>query len=60
MLSSESSYSLEDRLVPVEGGEVKVRIVVPATENKDKTFPVIVWYHGGGVYLCRPPSMMGN
>ncbi|EJF56740.1 alpha/beta-hydrolase [Dichomitus squalens LYAD-421 SS1] len=45
---SESAYSVEDRLVPVEGGQIKVRIVIPTTDDEAKTFPVHVWIHGGG------------
>ena len=25
-----------------------MRVVVPASEVKEKTFPVFVWFHGGG------------
>ena len=44
----ESAYTIEDKTVPVEGGEISVRIVVPTSEVKEETFPVLVWFHGGG------------
>lgn len=45
---SESEYRLENRKVPVEGGEIIVRVLTPTTSSDGDTFPVLVWYHGGG------------
>ncbi|CAL1713861.1 unnamed protein product [Somion occarium] len=49
-LPSESEYRIEDHLVPVDGGEIKVRCVIPtSSEHHDKgPLPLLVWYHGGG------------
>jgi acetyl esterase/lipase len=32
--------------VPVYGGQIRVRVVVPASQGK--TLPMIVYFHGGG------------
>ena len=49
---ADSEYRVEDRKVPVEGGEITVRTVVPTPAGaKDKKFPLLVWYHGGGTDL---------
>ncbi len=37
--------SMEDRRVPVDGGEIDVRVYRPATEGE---LPVLVYFHGGG------------
>ncbi|KAL6305735.1 Alpha/Beta hydrolase protein [Sparassis latifolia] len=42
-----SAYTVKDHTIPVEGAEIVVRCVVPAP-SADKTFPVLVWFHGGG------------
>jgi acetyl esterase/lipase len=34
--------------VPVDGGEIPVRVVHPASVSKDETFPLVVYIHGGG------------
>ncbi|EJF65222.1 hypothetical protein DICSQDRAFT_166274 [Dichomitus squalens LYAD-421 SS1] len=47
-LPPESTYTFEDHKVLVENGEINVRVVVPTSEDKEKTFPVLVWFHGGG------------
>src|SRR5690606_23696482 len=36
---------VEDRRIPVEGGEITVRIYTPKGEGP---FPLFVYYHGGG------------
>lgn len=49
MAFSDSTYSVHDYKVPVDGGEILVRGVIPSpTEGEDRTFPLLVWYHGGG------------
>ena len=40
-------YVIEDRRVPLDGGEILARIVRPVGQASE-TFPVLVWYHGGG------------
>ncbi|KAK7682273.1 hypothetical protein QCA50_014476 [Cerrena zonata] len=44
-LPNESEYTVQDHVVPVEGGEIKIRSVVP---KGGEEFPLLVWYHGGG------------
>ncbi|KAK7682271.1 hypothetical protein QCA50_014474 [Cerrena zonata] len=49
LLPTEHEYTLKDYKIPVEGGEVTVRTIVPtAKDGEDTTFPLYVWYHGGG------------
>ena len=40
-------YVVDDRRVPVDGGEILARVVRPVGQENE-TFPVLVWYHGGG------------
>lgn len=44
-----STYAVQDRVVPVEGGEVTVRCTVPVNEDEGMTFPLLFNIHGG----CR-------
>ncbi|KAI0708760.1 Alpha/Beta hydrolase protein [Cerioporus squamosus] len=41
-----SLYVVDDRRVPVEGGDILVRVVKPVSAEAS-SFPVLVWYHGG-------------
>ncbi|KAI0632572.1 Alpha/Beta hydrolase protein [Trametes polyzona] len=43
-----STYSVQDRTIPVEGGEIVVRCLVPVVGDEQETFPVLVNLHGGG------------
>ena len=44
-----TEYTARDHKVPVDGGEILVRSVVPTpNEGEDGTYPLLVWYHGGG------------
>ncbi|KAI0776522.1 Alpha/Beta hydrolase protein [Trametes elegans] len=47
-LPSRESYIVKDYSVPVKGGEITARVVVPVVEDSNETFPVFVHYHGGG------------
>ncbi|OJT02594.1 AB hydrolase superfamily protein B1A11.02 [Trametes pubescens] len=47
-LPDESTYTMTDRTVPVEGAEIPVRCVVPAVEDENVTFPILFHMHGGG------------
>lgn len=42
---AESEYTVEDHAVSVEGGEIRVRSVVP---KGGEDLPLLVWFHGGG------------
>ena len=44
-----SAYSVEDRTVTVDGGEIVVRCITPLVSDEAQTFPVLVNIHGGGV-----------
>jgi len=44
----ESKYRVHDYQVPVEGGEILVRSLVPTPDSSSSEFPLVVWYHGGG------------
>lgn len=52
-LPSDSEYQVQDHLVPVDSGEIKVRCVMPISSGPQETgpFPLLVWYHGGGYCL---------
>ena len=30
-----------------------MRVVVPTSQAKDQTFPVVVWFHGGGTFVSQ-------
>ncbi|KAI0708768.1 Alpha/Beta hydrolase protein [Cerioporus squamosus] len=49
-LPESSQYILSDERVAVKGGEITIRYVRPAAGDGD-TFPVLVWFHGGGWML---------
>ncbi|KAJ7110518.1 Alpha/Beta hydrolase protein [Mycena epipterygia] len=48
-LPPDSSYSVENRIIPVDGGEISIRCIQPVP-RADETggFPILVWLHGGG------------
>ena len=35
-------------MVPVEGGEIVVRAVIPGTGDGALSYPLLFWMHGGG------------
>ncbi|KAL6308629.1 alpha/beta-hydrolase [Sparassis latifolia] len=47
-LPAETEFRVEHHMVPVDGGEIRVRCTIPTGSSEQKTFPVLVWYHGGG------------
>ncbi|KAJ6456791.1 Alpha/Beta hydrolase protein [Mycena vitilis] len=48
-LPPDSTYSVQNHKVAVEGGEIDVRVVTPTPSgNSAAKFPVLVWFHGGG------------
>ncbi|KAJ7111031.1 Alpha/Beta hydrolase protein [Mycena epipterygia] len=48
-LPDESSYSVEDCKIAVEGGEITIRCTKPTpTSGEVPEFPVLFWAHGGG------------
>ena len=45
----EPVHHVEDRNIPVDGGEIAVRIYRPAADTQ---LPIVVFFHGGGWVLC--------
>ncbi|KAH9970448.1 Alpha/Beta hydrolase protein [Russula compacta] len=43
----DAKYRTRDYKVPVEGGEIIVRAVIPGTEDERRTYPFLFWTHGG-------------
>ena len=43
--------SVENKLIPGDGGDLPVRIYRPITDS-EKLLPVLVFYHGGGWVIC--------
>ena len=46
--------NVEDRMVPVEGGEIAVRLYTPEVGGAGR--PALVYYHGGGFVVGSPQS----
>jgi len=42
---------VEDRRVPVKGGEITVRLYWPEGASEGQSLPVMLYYHGGGFVL---------
>ncbi|KAJ7624734.1 Alpha/Beta hydrolase protein [Roridomyces roridus] len=50
-LPKESEYIVKDEEIDVAGspaGKIRVRTLVPASSEEGKTYPLYVWFHGGG------------
>ncbi|KAI0073613.1 hypothetical protein K474DRAFT_1603060 [Panus rudis PR-1116 ss-1] len=50
-LPEDSAYSVRDHTVPVEGGDITIRVIIPQTNPHRKEYPVLLWYHSGGFML---------
>jgi acetyl esterase/lipase len=48
-LRADAKYRVQDYTVPVEGGEITVRAVIPDTGNDGLSYPLLFWMHGGGL-----------
>ncbi|KAH9074270.1 Alpha/Beta hydrolase protein [Lactarius deliciosus] len=48
-LHPDAKYRVQDYKVPVEGGEITVRAVIPGTGDEGQTYPLLFWLHGGGM-----------
>ncbi|KAJ7624713.1 Alpha/Beta hydrolase protein [Roridomyces roridus] len=50
-LPNESTYAVKDQEINVAGppaGKIRVRTLVPTSSEEGKTYPLYVWFHGGG------------
>ncbi|KAJ7610727.1 Alpha/Beta hydrolase protein [Mycena polygramma] len=47
-LPPDSTYAVQNHKLAVEGGEIDVRVLTPTSGESTATFPVLVWFHGGG------------
>ncbi|KAH9026192.1 Alpha/Beta hydrolase protein [Lactarius pseudohatsudake] len=48
-LHPDAKYRVQDFKVPVEGGEITVRAVIPGTGDEGQKYPLLFWLHGGGM-----------
>ncbi|KAI0920681.1 hypothetical protein AcW1_002350 [Taiwanofungus camphoratus] len=49
---ADTEYRIEDNEVPVEGGKILVRCLVPRSSGEEeRRLPLLVWYHGGGFVM---------
>jgi len=48
-LRPDAGYRVQDHTVPVEGGEIVVRAVIPGTGGDGLSYPLLFWTHGGGL-----------
>ncbi len=46
----DAKYRVQDYKVPVEGGEITVRAVIPGTGDEGQKYPLLFWMHGGGQF----------
>ncbi|KAJ6506914.1 Alpha/Beta hydrolase protein [Mycena sanguinolenta] len=48
-LPPDTTYTVKDRTIAVDGAEIAIRIVSPTPlPDEAPEFPVLVWFHGGG------------
>ncbi|KAA1473907.1 hypothetical protein DENSPDRAFT_840443 [Dentipellis sp. KUC8613] len=48
-LPDASLYRVEDHVVPVDGGQIRVQCTIPtAKAREDTTYPLLVYFHSGG------------
>ncbi|KAJ7710411.1 alpha/beta hydrolase fold-domain-containing protein [Mycena rosella] len=51
LLPAESSYRVRNLDLPVDGGTIAIRCIQPIARNDEDSFPLVVWFHGGG-WVC--------
>jgi acetyl esterase/lipase len=57
----DSKYTVENHTIAVEDGEICVRTISPMpTKDESPNFPVLVYFHGGGVFLTIILSRVRN
>ncbi|KAH9900681.1 Alpha/Beta hydrolase protein [Cubamyces lactineus] len=47
-LPPDDAYTLADHSIPVEGGQITMRCLVPVVPDETETFPLLFNMHGGG------------
>ncbi|KAI0783543.1 alpha/beta-hydrolase [Abortiporus biennis] len=54
-LPNDDELQVKEGKIPVEGGEIRVLTYVPSPRNStEESFPLLVWFHGGGWTLGAP------
>ncbi|KAJ7710493.1 Alpha/Beta hydrolase protein [Mycena rosella] len=48
LLPAESSYRIRNLDIPVDDGTIAIRCVQPIARDDEDSFPLLVWFHGGG------------
>jgi len=43
-----TGLTVEEKTIPVDGGEIKVRVYTPDAEGAEERFPIMLDFHGGG------------
>ena len=56
--TSDAKYRVQDYKVPVEGGEITVRAVIPGTGDEGQKYTLLFWTHGGGQFSLRDLSFI--
>jgi acetyl esterase/lipase len=47
--TSDSTYTVQNRTIAVEDGEIAIRTITPTPlAGEDPEYPVLVFFHGGG------------
>lgn len=49
-----TQYTVKDTRIPVEGGDIPVRCLIPEG-GSDEKYPVLMWAHGGGGSTSKRP-----
>lgn len=52
-VDADGSYHVDEKEVPVQDGQIVIRIIRPTTNDDQETYPALVWFHGGGKSLTH-------
>ncbi|KAI0266839.1 Alpha/Beta hydrolase protein [Gloeopeniophorella convolvens] len=50
-LAPEAKYQVQDFSIPVDGGEIRARAIIPGSGDEGEEYPLLFWTHGGGFIL---------